>query len=243
MPFSYSVSVQAIQTEVTAIEALLNPEIADILLDTDTTIPALIAAISALLTPEIADILADTGTTLPAAIAALSALLTPEIADILIDTGTTLPATLALLATAATLAVVQGLLDPEIAEILADVTGLAGAAMRGTDGVDIAAMRGTDLALLAANYLGHQFTGYDTDEVVANLAFFIPAAGTVLMSVCGDLTGAGQIEMYDAAFMFETNLAAEDGFSGTWYCDGTDIKVKNTFGAQITIKLKGLTMS
>ena len=41
-------------------------------------------------------------------------------------------------------------LSEVIRAIHADVTGIAGAAMRGTDGVDTAAMRGTDLALLAS---------------------------------------------------------------------------------------------
>lgn len=47
---------------------------------------------------------------------------------------------------------IEDYIDEEVAAILEDVAGLAGAAMRGTDGVDPSAMRGTNSAALAANY-------------------------------------------------------------------------------------------
>jgi len=116
----------------------------DILVDTGATLPGLLVAIEAFLNPEIADILTDTGATLPATLAAIEAFLNPEIADILTDTGVTLPATLAAIiadigvfpsANYATLAAYVEDIRIRLIDILADVTGLAGAAMRGTDNI------------------------------------------------------------------------------------------------------------
>ena len=68
---------------------VLSALVSEILVDTETTLPASLEVLSALLTA----ILVDTGTTLPAEHEVLSALLT----EILVDTGTTLPASLEVL--------------------------------------------------------------------------------------------------------------------------------------------------
>ncbi|GAH51224.1 unnamed protein product, partial [marine sediment metagenome] len=101
--------------------------------------------------------------------------------DILVDTGATLPGLLA---------AIEAFLNPEIADILADVTGLAGAVMRGTDGVDTAAMRGTDSALLAANY-NQLSKGLAEHGVVLSRAYAVLASETYADLL--DIEGTGYL--------------------------------------------------
>ncbi len=130
----------------------------------------------------------------------------------------------------------------DIAAILADVTGIAGAAMRGTE-----------LALLAANY--KSFSAFYYTAALADSASYTPPADTIL----------------DIAFLQAATVAAEEDWILYWgvvgsgspfldafdqfvtlnkltikgpvYCDGTNVKVGNFTGAEKTLHIVGRTYS
>ncbi len=137
--------------------------------------------------------------------------------------------------------VINQLLTPEIADILADVTGLAGAAMRGTDN-----------AFLAAN-AGFQMSAYSYGPTaLADGAFFVPPAQTlVTQAVLKDSTVDANNEFYwsdtltnlisDAFSIDEIN--SKRGIPRVIYCDGTNVKIRNNTGAQQELQLRGLTLT
>lgn len=169
-----------------------------------------------------------------AGIAALNAqnvLILADTGPILVDTGTTLPATLV---------TIFELLNTEIAEILADVTGIAGAAMRGTDN-----------ALPAADYQSE----YTYVDVIANGAAFVPPSGTVIYSAYIDfdciaitdwfyaMRGAGDVCTVDSFVQSPLlNGSWERFIVGPLYCDGTAL-LKNNTGAQRAIEVIGMSLT
>jgi len=68
-------------------------------------------------------------------------------------------------------------ISPDILDILSDVTGLAGAAMRGTDGVDTAPMRGTDSAALASVATEARLAELDGANIPADLDLVLADTG------------------------------------------------------------------
>lgn len=165
---SVSADIAAVKAETASILTVVDTEVSDILTDTGTTIPGTITTMQG----NVTDILTDTGTTIPGTITTMQGNVTDILTDtgttlpgtlttiqnktdlipadivtqldtnvpaILEDTGTTLPATLA---------TISGYTDKiddatdGLTAIKAEVEGLAGAAMRGTDNAALASVLG-----------------------------------------------------------------------------------------------------
>lgn len=110
--------------------------------------------------------------------------------------------------------------------ILADVTGLNGDAMRGTD-----------MAL------------YEYSALLANATSFIPPQDTVVMlATLTGIGGAGEFRVRTVApalDVAQNSFVADSsysGFYGSIMCDGTDVGFHNNSGAQETIALWGVTL-
>jgi len=152
----------ALKTLLTTIAGYLDTEIAAILEDTGTTLPATLALIAGYIDTEVASILAYVDC-LPAA---LGNLVTKNLADILSDSVAFDGANIALIKTQtdkigdatiglAALKAYVDLIDDAtngLAAIKAEVEGLAGAAMRGTDSAALAASWTAALATALGNY-------------------------------------------------------------------------------------------
>jgi len=115
--------------------------------------------------------------------------------------------------------------------ILADVGGLAGAAMRGTDGVDVAAMRGTDGAALAT-----QFDNGYTEEEIANGASLLPDDGLIITGItcdqatctlCADDAFSDTEVVVDTAEGTAISIAADDVEMVFMACDGARVVIDN----------------
>lgn len=136
--------------------------------------------------------------------------------------------------------------------ITANVTGLAGAAMRGTDGVDTSAMVGTNNALLAASYLGLTLTPYAYGPTqIANLATYVPAAKTIVLQAEFSLdiaavdkivfVGSTNADKLVEPFAVNNGLTCS-GWSAVMYCDGTS-GFYNSEGGPRDLELWGVTLT
>ncbi|GAI27550.1 unnamed protein product [marine sediment metagenome] len=123
----------------------------------------------------------------------------------------------------------------DLVVILADVTGLAGAAMRGTDGVPTT----------------RQFTPYTYNDTLADGASFIPPNKTIVFAAHLSIVTTAVEEFfffYDAVAnvildAFSQNLCnGKSSISGLMYCEGTH-GFRNDSGNAATLRLEGLTMA
>jgi len=126
----------------------------------------------------------------------------------------------------------------ETTAILADVTGIAGAAMRGTDN-----------SLLAANY--KSFSTYYYTGALADGTVYVPAADTIVHLGYIDRTPPAEVDWFVKGPP-GVNLPLIDAFlhicgqnkrtiKGPVWCDGTNIGFNNKTGGQGTIHLMGVS--
>lgn len=105
--------------------------------------------------------------------------------------------------------------------------------------------RGTDSALLAASYLGHQFTPYVYGPTsLAGAATFTPPADTIVMCAYLDVDQKLRIVNGGNTLKIESGMHAQErGYIGCIYCDGTNIGFKNGDGSAHDLTLYGVTLS
>lgn len=125
----------------------------------------------------------------------------------------------------------QANIETDTIQIGVDTAGLAGAAMRGTDGVDVAAMRGTDGAALAA-----QFDNGYTEENIAQGAALLPDDGLIVTGITSaeDTATLSADNTHDNETVMDsidnTAIVINDGKVKMVFmaCDGSRVVIDNT---------------
>jgi len=150
-------------------------QLAAIVEDTGTTLPATLATIDGI----VDDILVDTGTTLPATLATIDGI----VDDILVDTGTTLPATLA---------TIDGIVDDILVDTGTTLPGTLTTIEGKIDTVDgVADAILLDTAEIGAAGAGLTEAGGTGDHLTA-----IPEVDADVVKISGDATAANNLELY-----------------------------------------------
>lgn len=129
-----------------------------------------------------------------------------------------------------------GSVGESIADILADVTGIAGAAMRGTDN-----------AFLAAS-AGLQMSAYQYNAGLASGTTFVPAQGTVItVSVLESVADNDYHIVHTTTSVGKIGRVIDtyeqNGSQGFIYCDGTNVGIRNADAVQRTLRIEGLTLA
>ena len=82
---------------------------------------------------------------------------------------------------------------------------------------------------------------YHTIAPLAANTEYVPAAGTIMMSVSSTRVALGNLQLKETGQVIFSNLA-NSCMVITAYCDGTAMRIKNNFGGDATIHIRGLTM-
>jgi len=153
----------------------------------------------------------------------------------------------------ATVATETRLAELDAANLPTDIGAIPTTAMRGTDAAMLAASytaeRGTDSALTA-----HQFSLYTYGPTaLANGAYYVPAANTIVHTALLDgatvdalseffVADLETLEHIVDAFLIAEN-ADKVGMARVITCDGTNMRFGNFTGAQMNLKLQGVSFT